>query len=415
MNTITKSKKINYTQLRGIIREDKVRSDYLPFGRPNFGEDEISAVVETMRTGWVGMGNQTLKFEEELSRYVKAPFVSTVNSCTSALFLALKVLGIKENDKVICPSLTWCSTANAVLYNNAKLVFCDIDPNTLSVSSETILEKVTPNTKAVIVVHFGGFAVDVKDLRKQLPERIEIIEDAAHALGSFYLDNLPVGSSGNLTCFSFYANKNLSTGDGGAISLFDGNKNEMIKSLRQHSMNVNAWNRFVNPKSILYSDITTLGYKMNYTDLQASIGRVQLKRQAEFKEIRSLIGNYYYNELSGLHPDLKFQRNVINVNHSKHLFVVMLPTENLNISRDEFVIKLREQNIGASIHYYPLHYMSLYGHKKLHLAQTEKIASSILTLPISASMTHEDAEYVVDKFKKTLKKHLIHKLIKVVA
>ena len=128
MNTITKSKKINYTQLRGIIREDKVRSDYLPFGRPNFGEDEISAVVETMRTGWVGMGNQTLKFEEELSRYVKAPFVSTVNSCTSALLLALKVLGIKENDKVICPSLTWCSTANAVLYNNAKLVFCDIDP-----------------------------------------------------------------------------------------------------------------------------------------------------------------------------------------------------------------------------------------------------------------------------------------------
>lgn len=390
-----------------------LRPEYLPFGKPNYSEEEIIAVTETLRTGWVGMGNQTIKFETELAQLVNAPFLSTVNSCTSALFLALKVLGIKKNDEVICPSLTWCSTANAVLYNNAKPVFCDIDPNTLTVSLETILEKVTKKTKAIIVVHYGGLAVDVKELRKFLPKRIHIIEDAAHALGSLYDDNSPVGSSGNLTCFSFYANKNLSTGDGGAIALTDETQNEMIKSLRQHSMSVNAWNRFVNPKSILYSEITTLGYKMNYTDLQASIGRVQLKRQPEFKEIRSIIANHYYNELKDFSPEIKFQKDVTDSRHSKHLFVVVLPTDRMNISRDEFVIKLREQNIGASIHYAPLHKMPLYNYNGPKLVNTEKIASSILTLPISASMALEDAEYVVEKFKEIFNSHLINRLVKV--
>lgn len=413
MRSVLKSKLITQSEFSRLIGDDSIRNEYLPFGRPNFSEEEISAVAETMRTGWVGMGNQTLKFEEELSQFVKAPFVSTVNSCTSALFLAQKVLGIKKGDEVICPSLTWCSTANAVLYNNAKPVFCDIDTNTLTVSTETILEKVTIKTKAVIVVHYGGLAVDIKELRQHLPKRIKIIEDAAHALGSLYENNTPVGSSGNLTCFSFYANKNLSTGDGGAIALSDEKQNEVIKSLRQHSMNANAWNRFVNPKSILYSEIATLGYKMNYTDLQAAMGRVQLKRQPEFKEIRSIIGNHYFNELKDLQPELKFQKDVIDTKHSKHLFVVILPIDRMNISRDEFVLKLREQNIGASIHYYPLHYMPIYEYKGKKLVNTENIASSILTLPISASMTLEDAEYVVGKFKKNYKNHLMKKLTKV--
>ncbi len=412
MKMISKSNQIGNFRIPKENNEDRTRSEYISFGRPNFSEEEIEAVVNTMSSGWVGMGSETLKFEEELAQFMKAPFVSTVNSCTSALFLALKVLGIRKNDEVICPSLTWCSDVNSILYNDANPIFCDIDPQTLNVSTKTILEKVTNRTKAVIVVHYAGLAVDVKELRSNLPGRIKIVEDAAHALGSFYEDNTPVGSSSNMTCFSFYANKNLSTGEGGAIATNEETKNEIIKSLRQNSMNVNAWNRFVNPKSILYSEIITLGYKMNYTDLQASIGRVQLKRQIEFSETRTIIGDYYYNELQKLQPQVKFQKNVTDHKHSKHLFVIILPNDKLNISRDEFVLKLREQNIGASIHYYPLHYMPLYSQYGTNLIQTEKIASSIITLPISASMTIEDAEYVVEKFKNIYLNHLINKITK---
>lgn len=386
-----------------IMKENKNTKDYLPFGRPNYGPVEINAVTEVLRSGWVGMGKQTLMFEEELSGIVGAPFVSTVNSCTSALFLSILLSNVKQNDEVIVPSFTWCSTANAALYNGAKPVFCDIDPETLSVTTETILQKVTKKTKAVMVVHFGGLAVDVQELRKQLPKRIKIIEDAAHALGSNFDDNTPVGSSGNLTCFSFYANKNLSTGDGGAIALFNKDDNEKLKSLRQHAMSANAWNRFVNPKSILYSKIENLGYKMNFTDLQATIGRVQLKRQPEFKKIRADIAGHYYKELSELSPELKFQKNIIDHKHSKHLFTVILPVRKIKISRDEFVIKLREQNIGASIHYYPLHFMPLYKYNGDKLVNTEKIAKSILTLPISASMTMDDCFYVTNKFMKLFK------------
>lgn len=394
------------TEKNGYILNMKEKREYLPFGRPNFGPKEIRAVTEVLRSGWVGMGSQTILFEKELASYINAPLVSSVNSCTSALFLSLLVHNIKPGDEVIVPSLTWCSTANAALYNGAKPVFCDIDPDTLSVTTESILEKITRKTKAVMVVHFGGYAVDVKELRNALPKRVKIIEDAAHALGSRFNDGSPVGSSGNLTCFSFYANKNLSTGDGGAIALFDEKQNEKLKSLRQHGMSANAWNRFVNPKSILYSNIDNLGYKMNFIDLQAALGRVQLKRQPEFSKTRKNIADLYYTELKNLEPKLKFQKNITDDKHSKHLFVAILPGSKMKISRDAFIEKLRGQNIGAAIHYYPLHYMPLYGYKGKKLVNTERIAKSILTLPISASMTMDDAGYVVDRFTKTFKASL---------
>ena len=384
------------------------RHDYIPFGKPNFSEEEIEAVSNTLRKGWVGMGNETLSFEQELSEYVEAGALVSVNSCTSALFLSLLISDVKEEDEVICPSLTWCSTANSALYLGAKPVFADINEETLCLDTESILSKVTEKTKAVILVHYGGYATDVYSLKKKLPSNIVLIEDAAHALGSRYYNGKMVGSSGNLTCFSFYANKNLSTGEGGAIALYDKFQIQRLKSLRQHGMHTSAWNRFVKPKSILYSIIDHLGYKMNYTDLQASIGRVQLKRQAEFQKIRSEIASYYFKELSSLNFNLKFQENILSDKHAKHLFPVILPLYKMNISRDEFIMKLRSYNIGASIHYAPLHLMPLYNHPKSdELPVTEKIASSVLTLPISASITMDDARYIVDKFKKVFISNLV--------
>ncbi len=378
------------------------RETFLPFGKPHFSEAEIAAVTEVLRQGWVGMGKESIAFEQELQAFCGAPHIVTVNSCTSALFLALKVLGVGPGDEVICPSLTWCATANAALYVGAKPVFCDVNSNTLCVTPESIAEKLTPRTKAVIPVHFGGLAIEVDEIRAVLPPSVAIVEDAAHALGTRFEDGSTVGSSGNLTCFSFYANKNLSTGDGGAIALFDEKLANRLCSLRQNAMPINAWKRFTHPESILRSEIDELGYKMNYTDLQACIGRVQLKRHLELQAKRLEIAQHYCEHLQTLEMPVSVQRDILHPNHARHLFVIKLGET--KPFRDDLLLALRARNIGASIHYAPLHRMPLYnGHQQPILPNTEDVCSRILTLPISASMSVEDADYVMCHMKELMK------------
>jgi dTDP-4-amino-4,6-dideoxygalactose transaminase len=375
-----------------------VRSDYIPFGRPDFSEQEIEAVARVMRSGWVGMGAETIRFERELAEYVGAAHAVSVNSCTSALFLALLVQGIGPGDEVICPSFTWCSSANAALYAGATPVFCDIDADTLAVTPETVAARLSPRTRAVVVVHFGGLAVDVAALRAMLPGRVVVVEDAAHALGARYPDGRPVGASGNLCCFSFYANKNLSTGEGGALTLDDSQLAQRLQSLRQHALPIDAWQRFTHPhKLLLSSGLAELGYKMNYTDLQSAIGRVQLRRQGEFAARRREIASRYVAGLGELEPPLRFQRRCTEPDHARHLFVIQLACERLRTGRDAFILALREKNVGATMHYLPLHAMPLYkrGAAPPRLPVTEDVARRCVTLPISASMTLEDAEYVV--------------------
>lgn len=370
-----------------------VRPDYLAFGRPNFSGKEIAAVTRVLRSGWVGMGPEVIAFEKELADFVGAPHVVTVNSCTSALHLALLVSGVGAGDEVICPSLTWCSTANAALYVGARPVFCDVNPNTLGLTPETVLAKISRKTKAVIVVHYGGLALDVHALRRVLPARIAIIEDAAHAFGGRYPTGRPVGSSGNLVCFSFYANKNLSTAEGGALALPSRSTADRLRSLRQHGLPVDAWKRFTHACVMPPADLLELGYKMNYTDLQASIGRVQLRRQGEFDRRRLAIAKSYARALAG--AALQFQAGVLATGHARHLFVVSLPPSYGARTRNKLVLDLRGRNIGASIHYPPLHRMEIYRH--LHrsaLPVTESLAERILTLPIGAHMSLSDADSV---------------------
>lgn len=373
------------------------RPDFIPFGRPDFGDEEIDAVTRVMRSGWVGMGQETLAFERELSAYVGAPHVVTVNSCTSALFLSLVAMNVQAGDEVICPSLTWCSTANAALYLGARPVFCDVDPDTLCVTAETVRPHLTPRTKAVIAVHMGGLAADVAGLRAALPSHVALIEDAAHALGARYADGSPVGSSGNLTCFSFYANKNLSTGEGGAVALASPALADRVRSLRQHGLSLDAWKRHTHPMNVLGLRIDELGYKMNYTDLQACIGRVQLRRQPEFAARRLALAQRYRGVLAASHAPLTFQHNVVHPDHARHLFIVKLRTERMRISRDGLLLALRQRNIGASLHYWPLHTMPVYRQANApSLPHTEDLADRVLSLPISASMTLADAEYGAD-------------------
>lgn len=383
-------------------RSARTRSHYLAFGRPNFSSQEIEAVSRVMRSGWVGMGPETIEFERELASFLSAPQVVTVSSCTAALFLSLLASGVGAGDEVICPSLTWCSSANAALYLGAKPVFCDIDAESFSVTPETVLAKLTSKTKAVVVVHYGGLAIDVQALRRALPSGVAIVEDAAHAFGARYPDGTPVGSSGNLCCFSFYANKNLSTGEGGAVALGDGDTADRIRSLRQHALPLDAWKRFTHPQSMLLSNqLTELGYKMNYTDLQSCIGRVQLARQREFSETRHSVSLRYSERLGALQPRILFQRDCTSELHALHLFVVLLPLEEMATSREEIILGLRARNIGATIHYSPLHTMPLYAGNTPSppLPATEHVAKRCVTLPISASMNLEDADDVVSAFQ----------------
>ncbi|WOF15384.1 DegT/DnrJ/EryC1/StrS family aminotransferase [Methanoplanus sp. FWC-SCC4] len=377
--------------------------DYIPFGKPNFSEEEIQEVTRVLKSGWIGMGSETISFENELKDYFDVSNVVCVNSCTSALYLSLLALGVKSGDEVICPSYTWCSTANAALYLGAKPVFCDIDPNSYCITPESVSDKITDKTKAVIPVHMGGIAADIDGISEVMPKKCHIIEDAAHAIGSKFPNDLPVGSSGNLTCFSFYANKNLSTGEGGAIALNDNKIAEKLRSFRLHGLSSDAWNRFIDPKSKIVPEIHELGFKMNYTDLNASIGRVQLRRLGELFNRRAEIADYYVDIIQKLPYHVKIQKNILSPGHAKHLFLIELPLDDIEITRDEFVLKMRDFGIGASIHYLPLHMMDYYkGIDNCKLVKTENLYERVMTLPISASMTIKDAEYVMEVFSKIM-------------
>lgn len=375
----------------------KIREKYIAFGAPNFSVAEIEAVTRVINSGWIGMGQEVILFEEEMAKYVGVPEVVTVNSCTSALFLALLVEGIGKDDEVIVPSFTWCATANVALYLGAIPVFCDIDPLSMCVTPETIIAKITPRTKAVIVVHYGGYAIDIEALRDALPSHVAIIEDAAHAFGAKYPDGKRVGASKNSVCFSFYANKNISTADGGAIALFDANKAERLRSLRMNGLNSNAWSRFTKPSTVFVGTIAELGYKMNFTDLQAAIGRVQLSRLDEMEITRKLIANHYKKRFHELDLNIPLQSNVFCDGHARHLFVGLFDKTKTGMERDQILLALRSKNIGVSIHYKSLHSQPLYRQfNKCQLPLTEKLSEQIMTLPISAKMTLDDVDYVAE-------------------
>lgn len=382
----------------------RIRKSFLAFGRPDFGPREIAAVTRVLRAGWVGMGPEVIAFEQELAVFVGAPHVVTVNSCTSALHLALLVSGVGPGDEVIVPSLTWCSTANAARYLGATPVFCDIDPETLCLTPATVNAVLTRRTRAVVPVHFGGRAVDIAALRRALPRRVAIVEDAAHALGARYPDGRPVGSSGNAVCFSFYANKNLSTAEGGAVALFDRQAADRLRSLRQHGLPVDAWKRFTHPRVMPKSELIELGFKMNYTDLQAALGRVQLRRQRAFAQRRLAIARQYFTGLEG--SGVRLQAGALDACHARHLLVAILPLEQMRLTRDEVVLALRRRNLGASIHYPPLHRMRYYRRRgQPALPVTDRLAERILTLPVSASMTIKDAREVTAHFLDILTHH----------
>ena len=386
-----------------------VRDSFLVFGRPCLGEDEINEVVDTLRSGWIGTGPKAVRFEQMLAEYVDAKHALAVNSCTAALHLGLIGYDIRPGDEVITTPLTFAATANVICHVGATPVFADIDSITLDIDPKNIERAITPRTKAIIPVHFGGLACDldaILDLAKR--HNLHIVEDAAHAIGTRYHGRL-IGASGygTVTCFSFYANKNLTTGEGGMITTDDDELAEKIAVYRLHGLSKHAWQRYSSRK-LLLSDALFPGFKYNMPDLLAALGIHQLKRQEEFLTIREKYARIYDAAFRNL-PGVCLQPRPFDDpdnRHALHLYVLILDPEQFTVSRNEILSALLAENIGAALHYRAVHnhpyYRDTYGYKPEDFPIAAQVGENILSLPLTPGMTTDDVEDVIEGITKVL-------------
>jgi dTDP-4-amino-4,6-dideoxygalactose transaminase len=384
-----------------------VRDSFLPFGAPVIGEDEIEEVVATLRSGWIGTGPRCWRFETQIAEYVGTGNAITASSCTAALHLALLAAGVGPGDEVLVPALTFAATANVVEHVGATPRFVDVDPRTLNIDTAALAAAITPRTRAVIPVHFGGLPCDMDEITAICRERgIIIIEDAAHAIGAEY-DGRMIGSISDFTCFSFYPNKNMTTGEGGAVCTDRDEFVERLKVLRLHGLSADAWRRFASKRLIL-SEAVVPGFKYNMTDLQAALGIHQLRRLPEFLARREELARYFDDTISdewGLRRQFRPALGS-GSRHALHLYVLVLDLAAFKVSRNEIVEALLAENLGAAIHYRALHmqpfYEKTYGFKASDFPVASEVGESILTIPCSPGMSDEDAESVVMGVQKVL-------------
>jgi dTDP-4-amino-4,6-dideoxygalactose transaminase len=384
-----------------------VRESMLLFGAPALGESEYNEVLDTLKSGWIGTGPKTIRFEEEFAAYVGARRAIAVNSCTAALHLSLVVCGIGEGDEVITTPLTFAATANVIVHQRARPIFADIDPNTLNIDPREVQEAITPRTKAILPVHFGGLACPMDELNAIADSNgLRIIEDAAHAVATRYKGKM-IGNLGNLTCFSFYANKNLTTAEGGMITTEDDSEADYLEIYRLHGLSRDAWKRY-RSRQLMLSDAIYPGYKYNLTDIQASLGIHQLRRQEEFIAIRERYAQMYDAAFADL-PGIRRQPRPVDPDnrHALHLYVLILDPEQYLVDRNQIVAALLAENIGAAIHYRALHthpyYRDRFGFHTADYPHAASIGNNIFTLPLSPGMSESDLFTVVEAVKKVLR------------
>lgn len=383
-----------------------VRDTMLVFGAPCLGQAEYDEVLDTLRSGWIGTGPKALQFEQEFADYVGVPYAVAVNSCTAALHLSLVVNGIGPGDEVITTPLTFAATANVIVHQGARPVFADINPQTLNIDPENVRQAITPRTKAIIPVHFGGLACDLDALQEIAQKHnLVLIEDAAHAIGARYQGRM-IGSHGNLTCFSFYANKNLTTAEGGMVTTDDAKLVEQLQIYRLHGLSAHAWQRYA-AKTLLLSDAIAPGYKYNMPDILASIGIHQLHKIEGFLARRESIAKQYdfaFGNVRGVH--LQHRPNDAANRHALHLYVLLLDLNQFRVDRNQIIAALRAENIGAALHYRAVHthpyYRETFGYCPQDFPHAARIGDSILTLPLTPCMTDQDVLDVIDAVYKVL-------------
>jgi len=383
-----------------------MNKDFLLFHKPFISEDEVDEIVDTVRSGWLSMGPKTIRFEQEFNKYIGAKRSVAVSSWTAAGHLTLEAFGIEKDDEVILPTMTFPATAEIVCYFGAKPVIVDVDEDTLNISLEEIEKSITPKTKAIIPVHYGGQPCDMDEILELAKKyNLRVLEDAAHSLPAYYKGK-KIGTLSDVTCFSFYATKTLSTGEGGMICTNNEEIAERTAIMRLHGINRDAWKRYSESGSWYY-EVVAPGYKYNFTDLQASLGLPQLKKVEVMWEWRKKIAARYTEafkdfDLITLHT-IKPDRE-----SSWHLYPVKLNLEMLTKNRAQLIDELKKHNIGIGVHFMPVH-QHLYYQKTFNLDDKDFPVSSatfprLMSLPIYPGMTDESIEKVISVVTDVLNK-----------
>jgi perosamine synthetase len=375
------------------------RATFLPFALPDTDESEIAEVADAIRSGWVTTGPKTKQFEQEFAAFVGAKHAIAVNSCTAAMHLALEAIHLQAGDEVITTPLTFAATAEVVRYFNAKPVLVDVDPVTLNIDPNQIEAAITSRTRAIIPVHLGGLAAEMDALRAVAQRHnLCIIEDAAHALPTKYHGRL-VGSLGDFTCFSFYATKALTTGEGGMICTDDDAWADRCRIMSLHGISRDAWKRYT-ADGTWYYEIIAPGFKYNLTDVAAAMGLAQLRKVERMWARREALARRYSAALSDL-PELETPGLPAPENqHAWHLYLLRLQLDRLTIDRAQFITELKARNIGASVHFIPLHihpyYRETYGYHPEDFPVSLREYHRLISLPIYSRMTDDDARDVIE-------------------
>ncbi len=376
-------------------------TDVVPFFVPNLDGKERANLLEVVNSGWLTTGGVVARFETEFADAVGAKHAVAVNSCTAALQLALKAWGVGPGDEVIVPTMSFASAAEVVMHLGATPVLVDCDPADLCLDARLVTEAVTRRTRAVMPMHYGGQPCEMDGILAVAEARgLAVVDDAAHAFPASYR-GAPIGSIGDATCFSFYANKTLTTGEGGMVTTNDESRAERIRTLSLHGLSRSAWSRFDIKKSWDY-DIVELGYKVNLTDLAGALGLAQLERAEHLRGLRAEAVTFYNHLLAPI-PWMTPLRRRSDVVSADHLYVVLLPEDTAADERDRILWELRAQGITGSVHYKPLHMQPLleerYAYRPEDLPVSAGLFSRMISLPLFPDITQAQIARVVDAVK----------------
>lgn len=385
----------------------------IPFSKVPISGNELNYIKEVLDSGWLTTAGKAMLFEQKFAEYVGAEYACATNSCTAALHLGIEALGVKAGDKVFVQSMTFTASAEVIRYLGAHPVFLDIEYGTNLITYEILQDAIKkfPDVKYIIIVHYGGQAAQLRSKKEEgildlcNQHGIRILEDAAHAFPS-RLNGKMIGSFGDITCFSFYANKTITSGEGGMLVTDKKEIYHRVKTMRLHGINRDVWDRFISDKPSWEYDIVAAGYKYNMPDILAAIGLAQLEQAELFRIERQKVAEFYFEHLGETNLiDLP----VINVpfaDHAWHLFQIVLK-KNARITRDEFIQKAFRAGIGTSVHYKPLHHMTYYKNKyKLSpsdFPNSERTWQGNVSLPIYPFMTDEELFFVCDTIDRLLK------------
>ena len=388
-----------------------MRKNYIPFGKPNIGNQEIQFVSKIIRSKWIGSGPITEEFERKFKKYKKSKYALSVNSCTAALHLSLIYCGIRYNDEVITTPMTFASTINSIMLTGAKPVLADIDPNTFNIDPREIEKKITKKTKAILIVHFAGLPCDMEKILKITKKyKLKLIEDCAHAIESKYKKR-HVGNFGDAGCFSFYSTKNLTTGEGGMIVCNNKKISQKIRVARLHGLSKDAWKRYLpesvkNKKKFEHYDVTEIGMKYNMIDINAAMGLIQLGKLENSWKKRKKIFDLYKKKLS--HLPIKTQNFTNkNIRHAYHLFLVIIDKNKTKKNRDDLILFLKKNNIGCGVNYRTVTDMSIFkkklGWNNKTCKNSKYLGDNTVSLPLYPDLRIKDLNFICEKVQQFFK------------